>query len=478
MKTIGIILDSIPYSGGSYQYALGILEAVVTFSKTNDYKIIAFIRQREWRYLLKRIDYITELTGNYIRDALIIDKHKCFLVIGTSQAGWSGWLCTPTIEPIHDLMHRYEYRFPEVSEPREKKERDILFSRTAYNAVGILVDSNIGKKHVLEVFGKICEDRVYILPYAAPKYLDEPSEEISIPFEKFLFYPAQFWPHKNHLNLIKAMALLRDKGIIIRFIFVGSAKNGYDETMGLINKFHLEDQISVLGYVSNGQIKYLYEKARAMVMPTFFGPTNIPPIEAIVMGCPIAVSKIYGMPEQLGDAALYFDPNNVAEIADILKRLWLEDATCANLIRAGKDKMQSFRQKTFNRHFCDILKKIIDELNKNELFERLDYFCKEHKKIYIFGAGAYAYKAYLILLKRHIFIQGMIVSNLCENEGSENFFNKDVFSLDDIDPCNNDGIICGVSQEKLLSVNNMLKMKGFDDKNIYAMNCFELNAIL
>jgi len=48
-----------------------------------------------------------------------------------------------------------------------------------------------------------------------------------------------------------------------------------------------------------------------MIMPTFFGPTNIPPLEAIAVGCPVAVSNIYGMPHQLGDAALYFNPTRV-----------------------------------------------------------------------------------------------------------------------------------------------------------------------
>ena len=78
-----------------------------------------------------------------------------------------------------------------------------------------------------------------------------------------------------------------------------------------------------------------YRRARAMVMPTFFGPTNIPPLEAFALGCPVAVSNIYGIPEQVGDAALLFDPNSVEEIADCIERLWQDDALCASLISKG-----------------------------------------------------------------------------------------------------------------------------------------------
>jgi len=70
-------------------------------------------------------------------------------------------------------------------------------------------------------------------------------------------------------------------------------------------------------------------------MPTFFGPTNIPQLEAFALGCPVATSRIYGIPDQVGDAALLFDPASVDEIYEALVRLWTDDALCAVLKARG-----------------------------------------------------------------------------------------------------------------------------------------------
>jgi glycosyltransferase involved in cell wall biosynthesis len=101
-----------------------------------------------------------------------------------------------------------------------------------------------------------------------------------------------------------------------------------------------------------------YRRARALVMPTFFGPTNIPPLEALSCGCPVAVSNIYAMPEQLGDAALYFDPASPSEIASALERLWRDDALCARLREQGQRRIASWTP----AHFARRLKAVLDDV--------------------------------------------------------------------------------------------------------------------
>ncbi len=98
-----------------------------------------------------------------------------------------------------------------------------------------------------------------------------------------------------------------------------------------------------------------------MIMPTFFGPTNIPPLEAFATGCPAAVSNIYAMPEQVGNAALLFDPNSDEEIAETLLSLWTDDELLARLIKQGYQKSQAWNQNTFNSEFKSIIKSILAE---------------------------------------------------------------------------------------------------------------------
>jgi len=96
------------------------------------------------------------------------------------------------------------------------------------------------------------------------------------------------------------------------------------------------------------------------VMPTFFGPTNIPPLEAFALGCPVAVSNIYGMREQVGDAALLFDPNAEEELAMVLHRLWTDDGLCAELSRKGLRRSQQWGPKEFGKRLRTIVDTVIE----------------------------------------------------------------------------------------------------------------------
>jgi glycosyltransferase involved in cell wall biosynthesis len=100
----------------------------------------------------------------------------------------------------------------------------------------------------------------------------------------------------------------------------------------------------------------LYRSARGLIMPTFFGPTNIPPLEAFATGCPAAVSNIYDMPAQVGDAALLFDPHSIPEIVNVIERMWTDDHLIKQLKIDGQKQSQLWNQVKFNGR----LKKIIE----------------------------------------------------------------------------------------------------------------------
>jgi glycosyltransferase involved in cell wall biosynthesis len=99
------------------------------------------------------------------------------------------------------------------------------------------------------------------------------------------------------------------------------------------------DQIHVLGFVNDDELAALYAGARALVMPTFFGPTNIPLLEAWALGCPVLTSDIPGVREQMGDAALLVDPRRVDLIADGIRRLWTDDALRTSLAHRGAQRL-------------------------------------------------------------------------------------------------------------------------------------------
>jgi glycosyltransferase involved in cell wall biosynthesis len=135
--------------------------------------------------------------------------------------------------------------------------------------------------------------------------------------DKYIFYPAQFWHHKNHSRLIQALDVLREKyHIEIPAVFVGSAWESADHVNNLIKELKMDAQILRLGYLEEREIVAIYKKATALVFASFADYTNIPVLEAMVLGTPVICSNVFSMPEQVGDAGLLFDPFNIEDIAE------------------------------------------------------------------------------------------------------------------------------------------------------------------
>jgi len=385
MKRVGVFLMADPEGGGTFQYQLAVLEAVNALPREK-YNVFAVYENDLWMEYIKeyKVESI-KLPSDYLSKVAILGFQKfkvptwlkrilisfctpivwrlsCDLLIYPHPSEWSSILRVPALTTIYDLMHRYETRFPEVFEDGEYEMRETLYTNMCKYTRGVLVDSEVGKQHVIECYG-LNEQQIFVLPYIAPKYIwaskhkSDLLENHELP-RKFLFYPAQFWMHKNHKNLLKAAAQVKQIFPDIHLVFVGAKKNGYENTIYLIDELNLQANTTILGYVSNDYMVELYKKARALIMPTFLGPTNIPPLEAFELGCPVATSNVYGIPKQVGDAALLFNPESVDEIANCIVKLWNDDLVCNELSVRGKQKATEWGQLQFNRRLLQIIENI------------------------------------------------------------------------------------------------------------------------
>jgi glycosyltransferase involved in cell wall biosynthesis len=154
----------------------------------------------------------------------------------------------------------------------------------------------------------------------------------------YLFYPAQFWPHKNHVNLLHALRLLRDRGLDLSLALTGSDKGNLPFIRDTAARLGLTPHVRWLGFVTNDQLISLYRHAAALTYVTFFGPENLPPLEAFAAGCPVVASDVAGAREQLADAALLVDPRRPEEIAAAVERLRADPTLRAALIERGFER--------------------------------------------------------------------------------------------------------------------------------------------
>ena len=385
-KKIGLYLGVKPHSGGMFQYSQSILEALSELNDLYDVVIVYDKRDKNWRPILSRfkLSGITLDNANFWR--LIIEAFtvfrvpakiarylgkrfnpllreilaiNCDLWIFPSQDSLTYQVAMPTIGTIHDLMHRYESDFPEVGGFFRRKAREHRLKNIAKFCSGILVDSNVGKTHVLESYGT-SEHNIHVLPYVYPGYLTDTFERLDFDSyyqlpAKFLFYPAQFWEHKNHFRLLEAIKLVSKRIPDVKIVFSGGVQYGFKKIKEKINSLGLNSIVMIIGHIPDSEMSGFYRRARALVMPTFFGPTNIPPLEAMLIGCPVLVSGIYGMKEQCRDAAIYFDPKSVDDIATAILRIWSDDQLAKKLKSIGFDVSALNNQKIFNQTLSKII---------------------------------------------------------------------------------------------------------------------------
>ncbi|WP_432821126.1 glycosyltransferase family 4 protein [Trichloromonas sp.] len=385
MKKIGLFLEAEPSGGGTFQYNQTMLEAVAALPRDR-FSVVVGYTSALWQEYLMGYDLQTVFVprgvwGRVLGQgwllsglpmgpwrkacplfhpiAKVLLRQECDLWIFPSQDARSFQVPVPALVSIHDLMHRYERRFPEAGSRWQYLLRERHYSNICRFARGLLVDSVIGQQHVVESYGTP-SGRTHVLPFIAPGYLRSAAASpgfdtrYRLP-EKFIFYPAQFWEHKNHQRLIRAVAALKNELPDLKLVLAGSKKGAYPAVLKLVHDLNLMDDVLFLGYVPDADMAEFYRRARALVMPTYYGPTNIPPLEAFTVGCPVAISEIYGMPEQAGDAALLFNPDSLEEIAHSIRRLWSDDRLCAELVEKGARRGANWGQPQFNERLCEIV---------------------------------------------------------------------------------------------------------------------------
>jgi glycosyltransferase involved in cell wall biosynthesis len=191
-----------------------------------------------------------------------------------------------------------------------------------------------------------------------PRDVEATAREIR--FSDFIFYPAQTWPHKNHLNLIEALALLRDRfGIVIPLVSSGKRNAFYQVIKVRVASLALADQVQFLDYVSEQRLGALFSLARAVVIPTKFESLSLPIWEAFAAGRAVACSNVTSLPMQVAGAALLFDPNDVESMALAIRKIWEDDALRAELSRKGRERMKQFPSDRPARHFRAIYRSVL-----------------------------------------------------------------------------------------------------------------------
>ena len=221
---------------------------------------------------------------------------------------------TPYIVTIWDLGHRDLPELPEMYCNREFEYRDWRIKNLATKASYVVVDSEVTKLNLNSLYG-IKAERIVSIPFVVEKKNDEQMEMR----ESFAFYPAHFWSHKNHSILLYSIHHLIQCGKRPRELVLTGLDRGNKQFLDdLVSELKIQEYVKYLGFISSIELEELYKKAGVTVMPSLLGPTNLPPLEALSLGCPIVVSKNGDANLENYNSVIVLDPFDLDEWSKVM----------------------------------------------------------------------------------------------------------------------------------------------------------------
>jgi len=269
----------------------------------------------------------------------------------------------PFAYTLHDLQEHY---YPENFRWWQRTWRYQVQKQLSRRAEHIICESQYVGRDIVRLFDA-AEERIAVLP-APPLRQFQADEDngllqavrirLALP-ENFLFYPAQFWPHKNHLRLVEAFREVVTEFTDLHMVFVGKKRDEYSAVMSAVENMGLSERVHYLGYVEQDSLQSIYRLATALVMPSLFESVSIPIYEAFQVGTPVAASGILGIPEQVGDAGLLFDPTSVVSIRKAILEIARAPAAARRLGQKGRERMLAMTPERYGLRLQNLLSGLV-----------------------------------------------------------------------------------------------------------------------
>ena len=278
----------------------------------------------------------------------------------------------PSLYQPWDLQHVH---LPEFFSNRERARRELTYRAFCAQAASIVTATNWVKRDVMAHYG-VPPERIAVVdvppvtsayPELTPEAATAIGQRMQLP-DRFLLYPAQTWPHKNHARLFQALGQLRADGLRVPLVCSGQRNEHHAAVLRAAREAGIGNDVQLVGFVTPMEIGALYRSARALIFPSLYEGWGLPIVEAFQTGLPVACSNVTSLPELVGVAALVFDPRDTDAIAAAIRRLWVDDALAAELARLGRLRGACFSWHrtalTLRAHYRQVAGRQIDEADR------------------------------------------------------------------------------------------------------------------
>lgn len=260
----------------------------------------------------------------------------------------------PLIVTIHDLIY---LKFPRSSNIIRRKVIRPLLAHMLRSADRIIAVSEHTKKDILDYF-PFSEGKISVIYEAADpvfreindeKALDAVKRKFSLPRE-YLLFVGSLRSHKNIERLLQAFMQLRREGVSHGLVVVGRVN---PREKYLLNKINSTGCL-YLNEVSGEELVSLFNLATALLFPSLYEGFGLPVLEAMACGLPVAASSFSSLPEIAGDAAVFFNPLDVDDMAAQMRRIINEEGLRQELRDKGFRRARMFSWERAARHTMEL----------------------------------------------------------------------------------------------------------------------------
>jgi glycosyltransferase involved in cell wall biosynthesis len=328
---IGLDLRMVGGGSGIDRYITELSTAILEKNKTNEY--VLFFRDENQAENYKKYSHKIVVTG--IRHYSFAEQWQMPSILRKENLDLVHFphFNVPIlyrgrfVVTIHDLTHTLI--------PGKKKSRyfyrlayHLVFLNAVKSAYKIIAVSQATKKAILDYY-HINPDKIKVVyeGFNQTYGMMDKTEAFSLVARKFqiskpyILYVGAWRRYKNLPMLAKAFDKLIDSGLDLELVLVGEKDPFYPEIEGQVLSIKNKGRIKILGRINDNDLKMVYNATTLFVLPSLMEGFGLPVLEAAVCGVPIACSDIPVLREVAGQAAEYFDPNNLENMVDVLKKL-------------------------------------------------------------------------------------------------------------------------------------------------------------
>jgi glycosyltransferase involved in cell wall biosynthesis len=270
----------------------------------------------------------------------------------------------PTVLSMHDIQHVHHPEF--FSWPR-RLSRKVIYGLSARHASYFQASSQYIKEDLLGHFPWLSPEQIEVIPsgalierFATPAAGNSFPQRYGLP-ERFLLFPAQLWPHKNHLTVLKALKQIEaGHGVKIPLVLTGEKFSAASQ----IFKFIADQSMGYVRYV--GKVPFhdlvaLYQKATFMITATLHESSSLPILEAAAAGTPIIGSRIPPI-EELGRVLQLnlFDPLDVDGLARLILALWNDGKTASAQAAHNLQHIGHYSWENTARNYVRLFERIVN----------------------------------------------------------------------------------------------------------------------